>query len=43
MNCCQCEGIEREFNAEDAENEIDAYRTEGPTETTQLLIDALTE
>lgn len=43
MKCCQCEGIEREFNAEDAENEIDAYRKEGPPETTQLLIDALTE
>ncbi len=43
MKCCQCEGIEREFNAEDVENEIHAYRTEGPTETTQLLIDALTE
>ena len=43
MKCCQCEGIERQFNAEDAENEIDAYRAEGPTETTQYLIDALTE
>ena len=43
MKCCQCEGIEREFSAEDAESEIDAYRTEGPSETTQLLINALTE
>ena len=43
MKCCQCEGIEREFNAEDVQNEIDAYRKEGPTETTQLLIDALTD
>ena len=43
MKCCQCEGIEREFNANEAENETDAYRAEGPSETTQLLIDALTE
>jgi hypothetical protein len=43
MRCCQCEGIEREFNAEGAESEIDEYRTEGPTETTQFLIDALTD
>ena len=32
-----------EFNAEGAEGEIDEYRTEGPTETTQFLIDALTD
>ena len=43
MKCCQCEGIELEFNSEEAENEIEAYREEGPIETTQLLIDALTE
>ncbi len=43
MKCCQCEGIEREFNAEGAKSEIDEYRTEGPTETTQFLIDALTD
>ncbi len=43
MRRCQCEGIEREFNAEGAESEIDEYRTEGPTETTQFLIDALTD
>ncbi len=43
MRCCQCEGIEREFNAEGVESEIDEYRTEGPTQTTQFLIDALTD
>ena len=43
MKCCQCEGIELEFNSEEAENEIEAYREQGPVETTQLLIDALTE
>lgn len=43
MKCCQCEGIEREFNAEGAKSEIEEYRTEGPTGTTQFLIDALTD
>jgi magnesium-protoporphyrin O-methyltransferase len=43
MKCCQCEGIEREFDTKDAENEIEAYRKDGPAETTQILIDALTE
>ena len=43
MKCCQCEGIELEFNSEEAENEIEAYREQGPVETTQLLIDALTD
>jgi magnesium-protoporphyrin O-methyltransferase len=43
MTCCQCEGIEREFDAEEAENEIAAYRKDGPGETTQILIDALTD
>ena len=42
MTSCQCEGIEREFSAKDAENEVEAYRSEGPNETTQILIDALT-
>ncbi len=43
MKCCQCEGIEREFDAKDAEHEIEAYRKDGPAETTQILIDALTD
>ncbi len=43
MKSCQCQGIEREFNAEDAKKELAAYREEGPSETTQLLIEALTE
>ena len=43
MKNCQCEGIEREFNAEDAETELAAYREQGPSQTTQYLIDALTE
>jgi magnesium-protoporphyrin O-methyltransferase len=43
MKCCQCEGIEREFDAKEAEQEIEAYRKDGPAETTQILIDALSE
>ena len=41
MNCCQCEGIEREFSAEAAESEREAYRDEGPADTTQDLIEAI--
>ena len=43
MKCCQCEGIEREFDENEAAAEIKAYRKDGPAETTQILIDALTE
>lgn len=43
MRCCQCEGIEREFDAKEAESEVEAYREDGPAETTQILIDALSE
>ncbi|MFQ5943001.1 MAG: methyltransferase [Anaerolineales bacterium] len=43
MNCSQCEGIEREFNARNVEKEIDTYHAEGPIESTQLLIDAITD
>lgn len=41
MDCCQCQGIEREFSEEVAETERDAYREEGPADTTQQLIDAI--
>ncbi len=43
MQCPQCEGIEREFDAKEAEDEIKAYRKDGPAETTRILIDALTD
>jgi magnesium-protoporphyrin O-methyltransferase len=40
--CCQqCEGIELTFNEENADNDLRAYRAEGPEETTQWLIDEL--
>ena len=38
MDCCQCQGIEREFSAEAAEDEREAYREDGPADTTQDLI-----
>ena len=41
MDCCQCQGIEREFSAEAAESEREAYRDDGPADTTQDLIEAI--
>lgn len=41
MNCCQCEGIEREFSADEAERMLREYQDEGPNNTTQMLIDAV--
>lgn len=41
MNCCQCQGIEAEFDRERARQDLAAYREDGPSETTQMLIDAL--
>lgn len=41
MNCCQCQGIETEFDRERARQDLAAYREDGPSETTQILIDAL--
>jgi len=41
MNCCQCQGIEREFNQREAANKLAAYRKQGPAHTTRLLIEAV--
>lgn len=43
MTKCQCQGIQQEFGEKDAQKELEAYREEGPVETTEMLIDALTE
>lgn len=43
MDCCQCEGIEREFSADQAASELRDYHEEGPSVTTQMLIDAVRE
>lgn len=41
MNCCQCQGIEIEFDAKRAAKELESYRRQGPGRTTRMLIDAL--
>ncbi len=41
MNCCQCEGIERLFNQQEAARKLKEYRRKGPDKTTRLLINAL--
>lgn len=43
MECCQCQGIEREFSADEAERMLREYREAGPSDTTQLLIEAVRE
>jgi methyltransferase family protein len=42
MKCCsQCDGIERLFNESTARGELKSYRKNGPSKTTDLLINAL--
>lgn len=41
MSCCQCQGIEREFDAKLARRELRRYQRRGPRETTRLLVEAL--
>lgn len=41
MPSCQCQGIEREFNARCARKDLRRLRKEGPARTTRLLIDAI--
>lgn len=41
MNCCQCQGIEMEFNRKVAADDLKRYRQKGPDRTTRMLIDAL--
>lgn len=41
MNCCQCQGIELEFDRDQARQDLAAYCSDGPSDTTQMLIDAL--
>jgi len=41
MNCCQCCGIEEQFNRAEAARKLREYRRAGPARTTQLLLDAL--
>jgi 2-polyprenyl-3-methyl-5-hydroxy-6-metoxy-1,4-benzoquinol methylase len=41
MNCCQCQGIEEEFNDKYVTWELSDYRKNGARKTTRMLIDAL--
>lgn len=41
MDCCQCCGIEEQFNRAEAARKLREYRRVGPARTTQLLLDAL--
>ncbi len=41
MRCCQCEGIEREFDAAEAAAMLEEYHADGMRGTTRMLVDAL--
>ena len=41
MNCCQCQGIETEFDQKKVARKLESYRARGPDLTTRILIDAL--
>lgn len=41
MSCCQCVGIEQEFDPEYARKELERYRRKGMRKTTRWLVDAL--
>ena len=41
MDCCQCRGIESQFDRGEAERKLREYRRGGPANTTRILLDAL--
>src|SRR5215213_3725564 len=41
MDCCQCRGIEEQFNRAEADRKLREYRRDGPARTTQLMLGAL--
>src|SRR5215208_834267 len=41
MDCCQCRGIESQFDRNEAERKLREYRRRGPARTTRILLDAL--
>lgn len=41
MNCCQCQGIEQEFNEKVVRQELETYRANGAPKTTQYLVNTL--
>lgn len=43
MTCCQCEGIQHEFDDRFARRELKRYRKKGLRKTSRMLVDALRE
>lgn len=43
MTCCQCEGIEKEFNDVEARKTLKRFHRRGADRTTQLLIEGIRE
>ena len=41
MNCCQCQGMEEQFNQKLAERELQKYRKKGPGKPTRILLEAI--
>jgi 2-polyprenyl-3-methyl-5-hydroxy-6-metoxy-1,4-benzoquinol methylase len=41
VECCQCKGIEMEFDEKTAGRQLRQYRKKGPPKSTRILIDAL--
>ena len=41
MDCCQCRGIESQFDQNEAKRKLREYRRHGPARTTRILLDAL--
>lgn len=41
MSCCQCEGIEREFDDRFARKELKRYRKKGLRKTSRMLVEAV--
>jgi len=41
MDCCQCHGIESQFDQAEAERKLREYRRRGPARSTQIMLDAL--
>jgi magnesium-protoporphyrin O-methyltransferase len=41
VNCCQCDGLEEEFDRVKAASDLERYRSTGPDNSTQVLLDAL--
>jgi methyltransferase family protein len=41
MDCCQCQGIESEFNRSLATRELQSYRRNGPSKATRIMTEIL--